>query len=162
MTLNVDAAAEATYARIIRGLRTARINAGLSQDELAKGLPFRGRAVSEWETGAVEPKLNNLILVADKLQHCMVLVGPHGRLENVLTRRRPGEERVVFLRRQLATPLRNRRLVRRMSQGELSLVVGVSRDSVQRWELAHVPPRPMAHTVWAQQLGYTLALAPRT
>jgi hypothetical protein len=47
-----------------------------------------------------------------------------------------------------------------MAQGELGRLVGVSRDSIQRWELVRVPPRPISHVVWAQTLNYTLALRP--
>jgi len=73
---------------------------------------------------------------------------------------RPGESWEHFERRRLASPLRNRRLALGLSQTEVGNLIGVSRDSVQRWELACVPPRPIAHVVWAQKLGYALALRP--
>jgi len=40
--------------------------------------------------------------------------------------------------------------------GELVVLVCVSRDSIHRWELVRVPPRPIAHVVRAQKLGYSL------
>lgn len=162
MNLYVDYEAERTLARIIGALRSARQDAGITQNALTYHLPIRGRAISEWETGAVEPKLNHLVLVADELQHRLVLVGSDGRMVLGPIRQRPGEEWVVFQRRRLATPLRNRRLARGWNQTNLGLLVGVGRDSIQRWELARVPPRAIALVVWAQKLGYTLALAPRT
>jgi len=41
---------------------------------------------------------------------------------------------------------------------ELGERVGVSRDSIYRWEFAYVSPRPIALIVWAQKLTYSVAL----
>lgn len=160
MTLHFNAAAEQQVARIMYGLRSARLRAGISQNALAEGLPFRGRAISEWETGAIKPTLAHLILLADKLDQRLVIVGPNGELRDGPLRERPGEARDVFERRRLASPLRSRRQALGMSQGKLSELVGVTRDSIQRWELVRVPPRPIAHAVWAQVLGCSIALCP--
>ena len=160
MTLHVDFAAEQVLARVMYGLRSERLRAGFTQNALAAGLPFRGRAISEWETGAIQPTLEHLILLAYKLGQRLVIVGPDGKLRDGPLRERPGEAREVFERRRLASPLRNRRQALGMSQGKLSELIGVTRDSIQRWELARVPPRPIAHVVWAQMLGYSIALRP--
>ena len=144
--------------RIARELRSARLKAELSQNALAVGLPVRGRAISEWETGAVEPTLKHIVLWACELGQQLVIVGLDGQVRLGPARPQPGEIREVFERRRLAVPLRNRRLALGLSQGELGKLVGVSRDSIQRWELAHVPPRPIALIVWAQKLGYSVAL----
>jgi len=42
------------------------------------------------------------------------------------------------------------------TQEKLGFLVGVTRDSIRRWELARVPRRPMALVVWAQTLGYSV------
>jgi transcriptional regulator with XRE-family HTH domain len=160
MALHVDAAAERALARIVAGLRTARLDAGLSQNTLSSGLPVRGRAISEWETGAIEPTLGHLILWSRELGRRLVIVGRDGEPRNGPIRQRPGDSWESFERRRLAIPLRNRRLALGMAQGELGRLVGVSRDSIQRWELVRVPPRPIAHVVWAQRLGYTLDVRP--
>jgi transcriptional regulator with XRE-family HTH domain len=160
MALYVDTAAERTFARIIGGLRSARLDAGLSQNALSAGLPVRGRAISEWETGAIEPTLGHLIQWSRQLGRRLVIIGRDGELRIGPVRPRPGEPWEVFERRRLAIPLRNRRLVLGLGQGELGELVGVSRDSIQRWELARVPPRPIAHVVWAQKLGYALDVWP--
>ncbi|WP_228554305.1 helix-turn-helix transcriptional regulator [Catenulispora pinisilvae] len=139
-------------------LRSARLDAGLSQNELAVGLPVRGRAVSEWETGAVEPTLAHLMLLARALGRRLVVLGRDGEVLSGRLRVRAGEPWEVFERRRLAVPLRNRRLALGLSQQALGRCVGVSRDSIQRWELVRVPPRPIALIVWAQKLGYTVAL----
>ena len=160
MGLNADIAAERAFARIIDGLRAARKEAGLSQNTLATGLPVRGRAVSEWETGAIEPTLGHLILWSRELGRRLVIIGRDGELRDGPMRQRSGESWESFERRRLAVPLRNRRLALGIAQGELGLLVGVSRDSIQRWELVRVPPRPIAHVVWAQKLGYALDVRP--
>lgn len=162
MALHVDAAAERAFARIIAGLRAARLDAGLSQNALSSDLPVRGRAISEWETGAIEPTLGHLILWSRGLGRRLVIVGRDGEPRNGPIRQRPGESWESVERRRLAIPLRNRRLALGIAQGELGRLVGVSRDSIQRWELVRVPPRPIAHVVWAQKLGYALDVRPIT
>ena len=160
MTLHVDYTAERNLAGIVGGLRSARLRAGLTQNALSEGLPFRGRAISEWETGAIEPTLGHLLHWSQALGRRLVLVGRSGEIRNDALRHRPGESWEVFERRRLAWPLKNRRVALGMSQGELCSLVGVTRDSIQRWELARVPPRPIAHIVWANKLGYSVALGP--
>jgi transcriptional regulator with XRE-family HTH domain len=158
MTLQINFAAEQTLGRIIEDLRSARKAAGLAQNDLAAGLPVRGRAVSEWETGAVDPTLDHLMLWSRELGLRLVVIGADGEPRTGPVRRQAGESWEVYERRRLAVPLRNRRLALGLTQDELGLLVGVSRDSVQRWELVRVPPRPIAQIVWAQRLKYSLAL----
>ena len=157
-TLNVDSYAERTFATIIRSLRSARLDAGLSQNALSAGLPVRGRAISEWETGAIEPTFDHLIQCCGELRLRLVIIGRDGTPREAGSRQKPGESWEHFERRRLATPLRARRMALGMSQGHLSELVGVSRDTIQRWELVHVPPRPISHVVWAQRLGYSLGV----
>jgi len=158
--LRVDSATESIIAGIMAALRTAREQVGISQNALSEGLPVRGRAISEWETGATEPTLVHLIQWSRALGRRLVIVGADGELRKGPLRERPGEEWESFERRRLAVPLRNRRQVLGMAQGELAERVGVTRDSIQRWELVRVPPRPIAHIVWAQKLGCTVAVQP--
>lgn len=162
MTLHVDAAAEQMLARIMNGLRSERLRIGISQNALAAGLPVRGRAVSEWETGAIRPTLDHLILLADELGQYLVIIDRDGELRTRPARPRHGKAWVVSERRRLAAPLRQRRLTLGWGQAGLGKLVGVSRDSIRRWELVHVPPRPIAHVVWAQSLGYSLDVRPIT
>lgn len=146
------------YAEIARGLRDVRLNAKRSQDDVACGLPVRGRAVSEWETGAAEPILMHLIQWARELECCLVLVDRAGRAFKSPQRQRSGESWEVFQRRCTAARLRDLRISRGMPLQALAEIVGVCRDSVQRWEMLRVPPRPIAHVVWAQAFGLTLAV----
>lgn len=156
--LIADDMAEQAIAEIIHLLKSVRLKKGLSQNALSSALPVRGRAISEWENWYVEPKLGNLIEWSDALDLRLVILGQNGKQISGPTRQRPGESFVHFERRRLAWPLKGRRVAQGMSQTELANLVGVSRDSIQRWELAHVPPRPIALVVWAQKLGYSLAL----
>jgi transcriptional regulator with XRE-family HTH domain len=158
VTLHIDDVAESIFAGFIGTLRDARTNAGLTQNEVASGMPIRGRAISEWECGTIHPTLGNLIEWSRRLHHRFVVLGQDGEPLRGPSILRPGEAWEHFERRRLASPLRNRRLALGLSQTDVGHLVGVSRDSVQRWELACVPPRPIAHVVWAQKLGYTLAL----
>lgn len=159
-TLHVDSEAERIFASIIRGLRSARLDAGLSQNALSARLPVRGRAISEWETGAIEPTMEHLIQCCDELGLRLVINGWDGKPCEAPRRQRPGETWEHFERRRLATPLKERRVALGMTQGELGERIGVSRDSIQRWELVRVPPLPISHVVWAQKLGYSLTLQP--
>lgn len=158
MTLNIDAAAESIFAGFTVTLRSARTNAGLTQDEVASGMPVRGRAISEWECGTIQPTLGHLIEWSGRLHYRFVILGQDGEQLRGPSILRPGEAWEHFERRRLASPLRNRRMALGLSQADVGHLVGVSKDSVQRWELVCVPPRPIAHVVWAQKLGYTVAL----
>ena len=160
MTLRVDYTAERTWAQIVGGLRTARLTSGRTQVALSNGLPVRGRAISEWETGGVQPSLHHLIQWSAKLDRRLTIADRVGIPWPTLFRWRVSESWEAFERRRLAFPLRNRRRALEMSQKELGELVGVSRDSIRRWELARVPPRPLSCIVWAQTLGCTLTLQP--
>lgn len=158
MALSVTYADERTFRGIIGGLKRTRLDAGLSQNALAERLRFRGRAISEWETGVIEPTLEHLIQWSRALNWRLVIVGPDGEQINGLVKPWPGEPWEHFERLRLATPLKNRRLLLKLSQRQLGELVGVSTDSIQRWELLATRPRPLAHIVWAHKLGYGLAL----
>ncbi|WP_370361495.1 helix-turn-helix domain-containing protein [Catenulispora sp. MAP12-49] len=155
LSLRIDGWSQWTYSRLIDGLRTAR--GGRSQNQVAIGLPVRGRAISEWETETYVPTLENLILWAGRVERRLVIEDRRGELQS-LVRPRAGESWVLFERRRLAYPLRRRRDDLGLSISELCRRVGVSRDSVSRWELAYTPPRPIALVVWAQVLGCSLGL----
>ena len=160
-TLRIDYLAEQTYAQIIGELRSTRLRAGISQNRLATGMPVRGRAISEWETSVIYPPLEHMILWADLLGLQLVLVDGDGEVDNSRLRPLPGESWMHYQRRRLALPPRNRRLGRGMSQEQLGELVGVCRDTVSRWELVRVPPRPIAKIVWLQKMDFTLTLRPK-
>jgi len=158
MTLRVDHAAKQAFERIVGALRSARVDAGLSQAALSSGLPVRGRAISDWESGITDPTLEHLLQWSRDLGCRLVIVAPGGDPRQGFSCPRIGETWELFERRRLAAPLRNRRVALNLIQRKLGGLVGVSRDSIQRWELARVPPRPIALVVWAQKLGYSVDL----
>lgn len=160
MPLNVDGTTERIFAQIVRSLRCERERRGLSQDELASRLPVRGRAVSEWEIGAVVPTLGHLFLWNRLLGLRLIIMGPDGGVCDVPLDRCPGESWEMFEQRRLVLPLRIRREALGLSRAEVGRLVGVSLDSVQRWEFVRVPLRPMALIVWARKLGYSVTLRP--
>lgn len=137
-------------------LRTVRLGAGLTQNKLAIGLPVRGPGVSEWETGAIEPTFDHLLIWADVLGWRFVIVDGGVVLPSVDRER--GEPWLHYERRRLAWPLRDRRERRNLRQGMVADRVGVTRDSVQRWELAHVAPRPISKIVWVHAMGCSLGM----
>ena len=104
--------------------------------------------------------MQHLVLWSRELGWRLVIVGRDGEVRLGPARPRAGEKRESFERRRLAVPLRSRRLALGLSQDELGELVGVSRDTIQRWELARVPPRPIALVIWAQKLGYSVAIWP--
>ncbi|WP_370379714.1 helix-turn-helix domain-containing protein [Catenulispora sp. GAS73] len=148
------------FAQVVGDLRSARRDAGLSQNALSAGMPVRGRAISEWETGAMEPTLGHLIQWSRELDRRLVIIGPDGMLRHGPMHPRANETRQSFEQRRLTAPLRNRRVALGLAQGELGRLLGVSRDSVSRWELLRVPPRPIALIVWAQKLDCFVAIRP--
>ncbi|WP_370340936.1 helix-turn-helix transcriptional regulator [Catenulispora sp. MAP5-51] len=156
MVLRVDARAKETFWQIILGLREARRDAGLTQDAAAVGLPVRGRAISEWETGANSPSLDHLILWADAVEQ-RLMITDRGVEKSRLVPQLPRETWVHFERRRLAQPLKLRRAAR-MKYHELAERIGVTEASVRRWEAVIVPPQPISLVVWAQELGCCLGL----
>ena len=132
MALNVDGIAERAFARIVGGLRSVRLDAGLSQNALARGLPVLGRAISEWETGGIEPTLNHLIQWSGKLNQQLVITGRDGVPVTDPVLHRPGESWEVFERRRLAAPLRHRRVAVGLSQEEFGELVGVTTGGAVR------------------------------
>lgn len=160
MTLHVDQSAKRNLAGIIGALRSARLSAEVTQNALSEGLPVRGRAISEWETGAIEPTLGHLIQWSRVLNLRLVIAGWETPLPVDAVSQRRVESAEILERRRLAWSLRSRRFAMGMTQEDLCRLVGVSRDSIQRWELLRVPPRPIAHIVWAQKLGCSIALRP--
>ena len=161
MTLNIDDGAERALAQLVGDLRSARLDAGISQNALSAGLPVRGRAISEWETGVMEPTLSHLVQWSRKLGRRLVIMDSDGTLRTGPLRSRTGDTWESLERLRLASPLRIRREALGLAQGELGRLIGVSRDSVLRWELLQASPRPIALIVWAQKLEYSVAIRPR-
>lgn len=162
MALQVDHASEEAFRRLLGVLRTAREDAGLSQERLSSRLLVRRGTVFEWETGAGRPTMRNLILWSRELGLRLAIMGPDGNERNGSRKSKGiiGEAPEARELRRMAIPLKNRRLACKLTVVELSRTIGMDRNSIMRWERARVTPRPMALIVWAQALGYSVALRP--
>ena len=160
MALKVNGTAEETFRQLLGLLRTTRETAGLSQERLSSRLLVRRGTVFEWETGVGRPTMRNLILWSRELGLRLVIVGPDGSERHGFSKGIIGEAPEARELRRMAIPLKNRRRACKLTLVELSRTIGMDRNSVLRWEHARVTPRPMALIVWAQALGYSVALRP--
>tara|TARA_Y100000590_G_C14836695_1_gene682281 strand:+ start:33 stop:353 length:321 start_codon:yes stop_codon:yes gene_type:complete len=67
---------------IISKLRTARINKGISQEELGYKIGLAEGYLSKWERGERTPSLFSLICWAETLQHQIVAIPMHKVVAN--------------------------------------------------------------------------------
>lgn len=160
MALKVDATAEETFWQIVRGLRAAREDAGLSRHALSLRLRVQHGTIFEWEKGISRPTLRNLILWARELGFRLVVVGPDGNDRRGSSKQIAGEPFEVRELRRLTLPLKALRVTRRLTVTAVSGTIGVARNSLLRWESVSATPRLIALIVWAQALGCRLALQP--
>lgn len=160
MQLKVDDDAAENFAQIIGCLRLARQEAGLSHKALAARLPVGSKALYEWEARTFHPTMSHLLSWTRELGYRLEIIGPDGVLRDGPSRRLADEPWETFELRRLAVPLRNRRLACRMTLPALGQLVGVSKESLRRWEHAHAAPRPIALIVWARKLEYTVTMGP--
>lgn len=149
-----------TYTEIVYGLRSERRAAGRMQAEVAAGARVSGSTLSCWELGTQEPRTRHLIQWARVLHHRLVILGADG--EPLEPRRRSNEPLKAYEQRRLAAPLAERRLLLELDEDDLAARVGVSAGTVRRWERVRIRPYPIAHIIWAQAIGCSLALQPIT
>lgn len=161
MTLIVTQRAENTYREITCGLRAARQAAARTQAELSTTIGVHTQAISDWELGKYKPSLPDMALWAQALEHHLVVIDADGETP-LEPPKLANESQRSYERRRLATPLTNRRLQLGLDEDELGQLVGVTAGSIKRWEAARIRPGALTHIVWAQALGYTLALQPNT
>lgn len=60
----------------------------------------------------------------------------------------------------LAKPLKARRGTRKLSQTDLSLMIGVTRSTMRRWEDGVHMPRLLLMIMWADKLDFSVELIP--
>jgi transcriptional regulator with XRE-family HTH domain len=161
MALRVNATAEETFWQIVRCLRVAREEAGLSRHALSSRLRVRHGTIFEWEKGTSRPTLRHLMQWARELGFCLVIVGPDGEERRGSAKRIVGESFEHRELRRLTVPLKTLRDARRLTLVGVSGTIGVDRNSLLRWESVTATPRLMALIVWAQALNCSLALQPR-
>jgi DNA-binding transcriptional regulator YiaG len=155
--LKADSAAKHAYEQIIRSLKSARQDARLSRQALSSLLPVSGKAVFEWEAGNVRPTMEHLLLWVNGLERRLVIVDHDGALcdpPSLIA----AKGSVAFELRRLAGALRERRRHLGLTFPELAELIGVTKQSVERWEAGRAAPRPLALIVWAQRLDRSVII----
>ena len=141
-------------------LLSARRTSRLTQEVLSDRLGVASRSLRDWEKSYDTPSLKHLIAWADALGFRLVIVDPLRDSELPPVALEEDEPFEVHEMRRLAHPLESSRRTRGLSQGDLALLLGVSRSSVQRWEDAEKFPRPSTLIAWANRLNCSVKLDP--
>lgn len=158
MELRGGAGARRRLNEIQSQLLAARHHTGLAQQTLSERLGVASRTLRDWEKGYDSPSLKHLISWAYLLGFRLVIVDPVIGLECAPVVLKRGETLELHEMRRLTEPLKIRRKERKLSQGDLALLLGVSRASIQRWEDSEKFPQPIALIAWAGRLEYSVEL----
>ncbi|MFD0631663.1 helix-turn-helix transcriptional regulator [Catenulispora yoronensis] len=161
MALRINVAAQRRLREIQSQLLLARRAAELSQVALSSLAGVSNRALQDWERGSDAPNLDHLISWARELGFRLVITESPGA-SPPLPPVEPGDGETweACEMRRLAMPLRAQRMIRKLTQTDLGLLLGVSRSSLQRWEDVQMFPRSIALIVWADRLGCRVELEP--
>lgn len=158
MELRGGAGARRRLTEIQSQLLAARHSAGLAQQTLSEFLGVASRTLRDWEKGYDSPSLKHLIGWAYALEFRIAIVDPPAIPELAPVALQDGESLELHEMRRLTRPLWRRRRERKLSQGDLALLLGVSRSSIQRWEDSEKFPQPVALIAWAGRLEYSVEL----
>ncbi|WP_194910350.1 helix-turn-helix domain-containing protein [Catenulispora rubra] len=139
-------------------LLVARRTAGLAQLTLSDWLGVASRTLRDWEKGYDSPSLRHLIGWAYALEFRLAAVDQLKTPELLPVMLEDGESLELHEMRRLTQLLRTKRRERKISQGDLALLLGVSRSSIQRWEDSEKFPQPIALIAWAGRLEYSVEL----
>lgn len=143
-------------------LLSARHDAGLTQLTLSALVGVASRSLRDWEKGRDTPSLRHLINWAHALKFRLAIVDPSRNRRYSPAASDDDAPFEIHELRRLAMPLESIRRERDLSQGDLALLLGVSRSSVQRWEDAEKFPRPTTLIAWAGRLKCAVRLDPVT
>lgn len=147
---------QARGAPLVTTLTKARYDRPLTQKELGARLGVTASAVRDWEGIRDLPAMHNFILWIDALGFRLVLVSPSGgRLRAQRPQGRSLPQQVVTdLIGHLVTE-RNRRLITQLG---LSARLGVTQQTMNRWERCSAGIRPLHLLSWADCLGHKVEL----
>ncbi|MBS2545620.1 transcriptional regulator [Catenulispora sp. NL8] len=160
MGLRVNAAAQRRLNAIQAQLLSARLAAKMSQEALSEALRVTSRSLRDWERRYDSPSLAHALDWAQRLGFRLALAD---RLTDATTPPVEVEHHPIWQMQEyrlLAPLLKARRRVRKISQTDLGLIVGVTRSTLQRWEDGEQMPRLIALIVWADRLDYSVELRP--
>jgi transcriptional regulator with XRE-family HTH domain len=147
---------------IVKVLRLARRDGGLTQVALAAHLGVGGSSVASWETGDGIPSVPHLIGWARLVRLRPVILDADRRPMDCVLLRVPGEDRETYEARRLAVVLREHRKARPgYTQADVAVRAHVHRGSVRRWERADRPMPTEGLLRWARALGCTVTLLPQ-
>ena len=147
-------------AGITAKLRAARQDQAASQEDLARRLGVRGRAVSDWELNNDLPRLVRLLHWCRILDTRLVLIGPDGQILYPRMERISGEGWAGREARRLATALRGQRLATGRTQQWCADQLGIDVTSFNRLERSRSHPRVFVLARWAARFGCCLTLLP--
>ncbi|MEY9931144.1 transcriptional regulator with XRE-family HTH domain [Catenulispora sp. GP43] len=139
-------------------LLSARHDAGLTQLTLSALVGVASRSLRDWEKGRDTPSLRHLINWANALEFRLAIVDPLTNTPHSPVASQDDDPFEIHELRRLTMPLESIRRQRELSQGDLALLLGVSRSSVQRWEDAEKFPRPATLIAWAGRLKCAVRL----
>lgn len=160
MVLRVGPAVRRRLGAIQQQLEAARKAAGTEQHVLAVSVGVSDRTLRGWERCYDIPSMPNLIRWARLLGFRLALMDRRGAVMLPPVSLPSGESLVEHELRRFAGALKARREDREISQTDLSLIVGVSRSSLQRWEDGLQDPIVLSLMAWADRLGCTVDLVP--
>jgi len=139
-------------------LLSARLALLIQQQTLSDWLGVASRTLRDWEKGYDTPSLKHLIGWARHLGLRLIIMDPLGSPDASPAVPEDCEPFELIEMRRLALPLERSRRARELSQGDLALLLGVSRSTVQRWEDVEKFPRPIALIAWASRLKCSVRL----
>ena len=136
---------------IAERLISLRKNAGLSQSAVADLLSVTRQAVSKWESGKASPSLEAYSALAALYKTSIeaIITGEpyEGECDLVAV------DGTFFAER-----LKNLRILRKLSQGEVSEALSVSRQSVSKWERGEAEPDAERLIALSQLFSVPLAI----
>ena len=158
--MQVSPAVRRRLGTIQRQLLAARRSTGLHQQALAELLGVSTRTLRDWERRYDHPSTPNLIGWTYAVGFRLVFTELEGGGVRAPVSLGPGESFVEHEVRRLTVLLKARREEREISQTDLSLLIGVGRSSLQRWEYGGQTPMALYLISWSDRLGYTVGLTP--
>ncbi len=117
-------------------LQQLRRIAKLTQDEFAVRIGMSRQAISKWESGVAYPDLKNLQIICDFFN-----ISPDLLLNDERELSSENEASYHFDATDLGARIRNIRMARGIGQENLAALLGVSRQSVSKWENGVTMPK---------------------
>ena len=117
-------------------LQQLRRNAKLTQDEFAAIIEISRQAISKWESGKAYPDLKKLQIICKFFN-----VSPDLLLNDKCELSDANEEYYPFDLAELGNHIQNVRIARGIRQENLAELLGVSRQSLSKWENGTVIPK---------------------